>query len=482
MLDEGKPYDPAKLAEDRTALLNLYGGKGYQSVEIAVSQATAEEEGGGGGSVGVAIVYKIKEGSRHTISSIEVSGEARTGEDFIRRASGLKPGQPLTSEGLAIGQKQIYDTRIFRSVNIESEPEGEAGREPKGKGEGESENKPAAAGQILEKVRIEVREMPPLTLAYGLRYNSEEKLEGFGEIDFRSLFGDGRTGLFAFRRNARQSDLRFSLESSYLFGLHLNLLSTVYTKRDVRELFTADETGLTLQSRIKLPSKFDLSPLYRMNKIHIFDPGAVGPSPLEESVFVSEIGGLMVRDTRDDLLDPKRGSFLSLALTWSPEFLATQLPYVSAFGQFQNYLRFGPGLVWAAAARVGAAGAFGRELVAAKRFFAGGGNSVRGFKQDGVGPIDPLLGAPKGGAVVFVINQELRFPILGSVSGVIFYDAGNVYSTLRDVRVGDVRHGVGLGLRVRSPIGLVRADYGINPRPRPGENRGILYLSIGQAF
>lgn len=494
VLDEGKPYDPAKLAEDKTALLNLYTGKGYQDVEIAVSLAAADREGSGSevvkdvgkpdgsGSIGVAIVYKIKEGSRHAISSIEVSGETRTGENFIRMASGLKEGQPLTSEGLGIGQKQIYDTRIFRSVNMESEPESEAGKEPEGKGEGVSDNKPAAAGQVFEKVKIEVREMPPLTLAYGLRYNSEEKFEGFGELDFRSLFGEGRTGLFYFRRNARQSDLRFSLESSYLFGLHLNLLSTIYTKRDVRELFTADESGLTLQSRIQLPSKFELSPLYRMNKIRIFDPVGEGPSPIEESVFVSEIGGIVVRDTRDDLLDPKRGSFLSLALTWSPKFLATELPYVSVFGQFQNYLRFGPGLIWAAAARVGAADAFGRELVAAKRFFAGGGNSVRGFKQDGVGPIDPLSGAPKGGAVVFVINQELRFPILGILSGVVFYDAGNVYSTLRDVQVGDIRQGVGLGFRVRSPIGLIRADYGINLQPRSGEKSGVFYLSIGQAF
>jgi outer membrane protein assembly factor BamA len=219
-----------------------------------------------------------------------------------------------------------------------------------------------------------------------------------------------------------------------------------------------------------------------MNKIHTFDPGAVGPSPIEESVFISEIGGLVVRDTRDDLLDPKKGMFMSLALTWSPKFLASQMPYVSGFGQFQSYLRFGPGLVWAAAARVGAADAFGRPLVAAKRFFAGGGTSVRGFKQDGVGPIDPLWGAPAGGAVVLVINQELRFPILGLVSGVVFYDAGSVYWTLRDVRVGDIRQGLGLGLRLKSPIGLIRADYGFNLGPRPGEKRGVFYLSIGQAF
>jgi outer membrane translocation and assembly module TamA len=174
--------------------------------------------------------------------------------------------------------------------------------------------------------------------------------------------------------------------------------------------------------------------------------------------------------------------FLSLALTWSPEFLATQMPYVSGFGQFQSYLRFGPGLVWAAAVRIGATEAFGRKLVAARRFFAGGGNSIRGFKQDGVGPIDPLLGAPAGGEAVFVINQELRFPILGPVSGVVFYDAGNVYSILRDVRVGDIRQGLGLGLRWKSPIGLIRADYGANLRPRPGEKRGVFYLSIGQVF
>lgn len=479
LLGEGMPYDPAKLAEEKTALFNLYRGKGYQDIEVAVSLVPAEEEGGG---IGIAIVYKIKEGRRHTISSIEVSGETRTGKDFILKASGLKPGQTLTSEGLGIGQKRLYDTRVFRNVNIESAPEGAAGGKPEGKEEGGSENKAAAADRIPEKVRIEVWEMPPLTLSYGLRYNTEEKIEGFGELDFRSLFGEGRTGLFSFRRNSRQSDLRFALESSYLFGLRFNLLSTVYTKRDVHELFTADETGLTLQNRIKLSPKSDFSILYRMNKIHTFDPGAVGPSPIEESVFISEIGGLVVRDTRDDLLDPKRGLFLSLALTWSPEFLATQMPYVSGFGQFQSYLRFGPGLVWAAAVRIGATEAFGRKLVAARRFFAGGGNSIRGFKQDGVGPIDPLLGAPAGGEAVFVINQELRFPILGPVSGVVFYDAGNVYSILRDVRVGDIRQGLGLGLRWKSPIGLIRVDYGANLRPRPGEKRGVFYLSIGQAF
>jgi outer membrane protein assembly factor BamA len=494
---EGRPFDPGQVAEERTALLNLYRGRGYQSATVTASASATEAEGGGGediGDIAVAIVYTIDEGPRHTISAVDVEGERRTGERFIRGASGLKAGRPLTSEGLAMGQKRIYDTRIFRSVNIEGGGKGgEAAdrrrrRRRKGRewGRDAEEGERAAGGargadEVRERVGIEVREMPPVTLSYGLRYNSEEKIEGFGEIDLRSPFGDGLAGVLAYRRNARQSDLRFSVESNYILGVRFNLLSTVYTKRDVRELFTADDTGLTLQSRFDLPSKANFSALYRMNRIHTYDPLVPG-SAIEDKVFVSEIGGLLLRDTRDDLLDPRRGSFLSVAVTWSPEFLATGMPYVSVFGQYQNYHRFGPGLVWAAAARVGMADAFGRELVAAKRFFAGGGTSVRGFKQDGVGPVDPLLGVPAGGAAVVVVNQELRFPIFGPASGAVFYDLGAVYPTLREIRLGDVRHGMGVGLRMMSPVGLVRADYGFNPWPRPGEKRSVLYLSIGQAF
>ncbi|MFO7732521.1 MAG: translocation/assembly module TamB domain-containing protein [Candidatus Aminicenantes bacterium] len=472
-LREGQPFDPATVNVDRTALLNLYRGRGYQSAGVKASVAATEGEAGeadGNGSVGVAIVYKFDEGPRHVVSSVEVTGEGRTGEAYIRRAFGLKVDQPLTSGGLALGQKRIYDTRIFRSVNVDNEPEsGPDGAEQ-------------AGGEVRERISIEVREMPPVTLSYGLRYNSEVKLEGVGSVDLRSPFGEGLNGLLAARYNKRESDLRFSVESNYLFGARFNLLSTVYAKRDIRELFTADETGLTLQSRFDLPSKFELSALFRRNRIHQYDPAEPGTSPIEEKVFVSEIGGLLLRDTRNDLLDPRRGSFMSLALTWSPKFLASDMPYVSVFGQYQNYLRFGPGLVWAAAGRVGVAEAFDGELVAAKRFFAGGGNSVRGFEQDGVGPVDPLLGVPAGGQVVFVVNQELRFPIFGPASGAVFYDLGAVYPTLRDVNLGDLRHGMGLGLRMRSPVGLVRADYGFNLRPRPGERRSVFYLSIGQAF
>jgi outer membrane translocation and assembly module TamA len=65
---------------------------------------------------------------------------------------------------------------------------------------------------------------------------------------------------------------------------------------------------------------------------------------------------------------------------------------------------------------------------------------------------------------------------------VAFFDAGNIYSRLADFNPGRLRTGAGLGLRINTPLGLVRIDYGFNLKPRPGETKGAFFFSIGQAF
>ncbi|MCJ7587928.1 MAG: translocation/assembly module TamB domain-containing protein [Candidatus Aminicenantes bacterium] len=457
-LIEGRPFAPDRLPEDKTALHNLDRGRGFASTEIDAAAIPA-------GGDDLDLVFTIKEGTRHIAADFDVRGLVRTSRSFVLKTFGLKAGEPLSLDRLALGQKRLYDTGAFAGVSVFSLP-------PTGPETGENRT---------ETVVIEVREAPPLAATYGVRYNSEEKFEGFGEIGIRNLFGAGRSGLASYRQNARQRDMRLSFQSPSLFGLRLNLLSAFYSKRDIREYFTTDETGLTLQSSLRLPLQFSLSALYRLNKIHTFEPVPLGPFPFDISLFLSEVGAVLVRDTRDDLLDPRRGSFLSLALIYSPEFLGTELPYISAFGQFALNLSFGPGLVWASGLRVGLADAYDQVLIPSRRFYAGGGNSIRGFRQDRVGPIDPYLDMPEGGEAVLIFNQELRFPLLKPVSGAVFYDAGNVYPTVRDIRISEFRHSLGLGLRIAGPLGLLRVDYGFNLAPRPGESRGVFTISIGQA-
>ena len=83
---------------------------------------------------------------------------------------------------------------------------------------------------------------------------------------------------------------------------------------------------------------------------------------------------------------------------------------------------------------------------------------------------------------MLVVNNELRFPVSKMFDGVGFVDFGNVYPTVSDFSLANVRSAAGLGVRVRTPWFLLRLDYGFKLDRRPGESVGRLFFSIGQAF
>ena len=131
--------------------------------------------------------------------------------------------------------------------------------------------------------------------------------------------------------------------------------------------------------------------------------------------------------------------------------------------------------------RLGLARGFGGAVPFSERFFAGGSTTLRGFAQNAVGPIgsDNL---PTGGNAMLVVNNELRFPLVRIVDGVVFVDIGNVFPRVPDLSLTDLRESAGVGLRVRTPWFLLRGDYGFVLDRRPGERRSRFYFSIGQAF
>jgi outer membrane protein insertion porin family len=203
----------------------------------------------------------------------------------------------------------------------------------------------------------------------------------------------------------------------------------------------------------------------------------------------------MNRETRDDFLDATRGSFLSHGLQYAPAGIGSDIQFLRYYGQFFKYVPLSrpaeaplsggmmrPRWVYAGAARVGLArGLGGQQLIRTERFFAGGGTTLRGFAQNTLGPTD-FFGDPAGGNAVVLLNQELRFPAYGIFDGAGFVDVGNVFPTVRDFSLGNLRKTMGAGLRIRTPYFLIRLDYGFKLDRRPGERLGSFFFSIGQAF
>jgi outer membrane protein assembly factor BamA len=187
-------------------------------------------------------------------------------------------------------------------------------------------------------------------------------------------------------------------------------------------------------------------------------------------------------DTRDDPFNAATGWFHSSSLEYAPEGLGSDVRFVKYLAQQYYYRPLVSKLVFASAARIGVADGFGQNVIPSERFFAGGGNSVRGYREDSLGEVD-VFGVAEGGEALLELSEELRFPVYRWLGGVAFVDAGNVFPSPAEISFSDLKVGVGLGMRLDTPIVLLRVDYGVPLSPDVnGEKKGRWFFSIGQAF
>jgi outer membrane translocation and assembly module TamA len=153
------------------------------------------------------------------------------------------------------------------------------------------------------------------------------------------------------------------------------------------------------------------------------------------------------------------------------------------------YVPVGDRLVVATRARLGTlAAATDADLPFSERYFLGGSSSLRGWGRYEVAPL--VDGIPMGGRTMLDTSVEGRFAVRPSLGAVLFADAGNVWPGGWDFRLGDLRYAAGLGVRYRTRVGAVGADFGYQLNQIPGlqidgapqKRRWRLHFSVGRAF
>lgn len=201
--------------------------------------------------------------------------------------------------------------------------------------------------------------------------------------------------------------------------------------------------------------------------------------------YILAFPGSITLDGSDNLLDPTRGFRLTARI--SPEFSLREgrnFNYVRAQLDGSLYQPIGNTTVIAARLHFGSIVGANRGRVApSRRFYAGGGGSVRGFDFQRVGPKDPT-GAPTGGNSLTEASLEARFRMkaFGNDIGIVpFIDAGQVYQGTVP-SFDSLRVGAGVGLRYYTAFGPVRIDVATPITRDPGDPRIAFYVSIGQAF
>jgi outer membrane protein assembly factor BamA len=311
------------------------------------------------------------------------------------------------------------------------------------------------------------------------------------DLNVRNLFGRAVSAGIAGRFTRDFRAARAYTTAPAMFGLPI--VTNVFLSRSREQSggteagslrFVTDTTGLTLEQRVRPARKIEVSYGFTFERKHVFDPNA---DPLDVSpdtdikVNVGRLRWTTIVDTRNDLVDATKGWFHSSDFEHAPSALGSDLHFMKYLLQHRYYRILGP-VVLASSARLGFATAFEQTLIRSERFFAGGGNSVRGYADDELSPRDPFFGDAAGGNALLVLNQEVRFPIVKFLRGVGFVDAGRAFETAKLVRLSDLGVGTGFGLRVQTPVALIRVDFGVPLNGAVSPRRGRWFFSIGQAF
>jgi outer membrane protein insertion porin family len=230
-------------------------------------------------------------------------------------------------------------------------------------------------------------------------------------------------------------------------------------------------------------------------------------------VKISSLTPNLFIDRRDDPLDPTEGWSTALQTEYAfPLFLGAnqgEANFLKLFWQQTQYLSLGRAGILAGSLRLGAIEPFNGSILTedaqlvpdaslrnalvppSERFFGGGRTTHRAYARDELGILgqsldqDPSNGRliETGGNGLFLTNLDYRFPISGPMGGTVFLDAGNIWADWRDFDPDEIRLGVGLGLRYRSPIGPLRLEVGWKLDRQSHESTAPeFFLSFGNPF
>ena len=209
------------------------------------------------------------------------------------------------------------------------------------------------------------------------------------------------------------------------------------------------------------------------------DATRIASSP-RRTFFIGAFPTSLSYDGSNDLLDPSSGFRLGLRVSPEVSLQAGTFTYVRSQFDGSYYLPAGDKIVLAGRVRLGTIiGTRSNAIAPSRRFYSGGGGSVRGYGYQLIGPRD-AANDPIGGRSLteFAVEARVR---LGNFGVVPFLDGGNIY-TSSVPKFSKFRWGAGLGGRYYSSFGPIRIDVGTPINPQKGDPRITVFVSLGQAF
>jgi outer membrane protein insertion porin family len=429
------------------------------------------------------ITLAIIPGERTIISSVTFDGLSQVSEKVVLQYSRLEARTPYSATSINETKRSLLQSGLFSRVEIVATD--------------------GSLDSAKENLIVRVTERPLQTLEVGGGANSEFGIHVFGEAIDKSLFADGQSLALRLDSYVDNSSVASAggLGISQGFGsmryVNPSLLNSDFSLTEELRYQRQDTTTFEFnQDRVSLASYIYTTPqpgitlsaghTILLENLDSVNPGAVITDLDTGSVRLGFLSGIIAVDRRDDPLLPQSGYTFRLEPKVASSIFGSEGQFASLTARASTVLplnvlssRFSLGL----GAAAGFASYWGstQEIPISQRYYLGGRTTVRGFRENSLGPRSSD-GAVIGGDTMLMGKSQLQYLLDSSISSHIFFDSGTVFLRNADLSISEMRLSTGVGFRYLSPIGPLGIDIGHPLQERGGESSIRLHFSVGSDF
>jgi len=450
----GQPARAKVVADARQRLLEILADTGHPLAKVVDQSAVVDHA-----DDSLSVVLEIVSGEQARFGQLEIVGATSVEADYIEGFIPWREGEIFDRRKLNDARRRLLGTGLFAVVAFERP------------------NALDADGKLPVTVRVEERKHRSIGLAG--RWSTDQGFAVEASWEHRNLFGRQELLSLSAELGEIKQEFAAAFKKPHFLRRDQDLLANGALAHEDTDAFNGPLTRYFVGLQRKITKNWKIVAGIPIEFSNLSDlQGA-----RKFSLFGLEIRG--ERDTSNDRLDPNAGSRLRLSLK----------PYYGTGENRVNFLTGRLGLtgyhavddeeLYTLAARMKFGSIVGEStaaLPANKRFYAGGGSSIRGYRFQSVGPLG-TANTPLGGRSLFEVSAELRAKVTDTIGGVIFIDGGNVYDDELPDLSTDLQWAIGFGGRYFTTFGPIRLDFGFPINPRDGVDDFMqFYISIGQAF
>lgn len=412
------------------------------------------------------VLFSITPGNKSYIGHVHLQGYSFIPQAFITKHITFKEGQEFSQNALEETQQELFDQGLFSYVTIRALMD--------------------SAVNDLIPIEIQLKELPRWSIKAGLGYGTEDKVRISLLLKRLSFLGGARS-LTLKGQNSYFKPL--SLDAKFIqpdiWTKNLDFILNPYFSREREESYTVDRLGVALSFQKELSEKSSafISYAYGQDKV-ILKKTNLSDTELNRDALNPIKSGISIGyniNTSNHIFMPSHGWKSSILANYMGLGFNSQYHYYKLLADVSYYLPLAENLILATKLKGGLMEPTQGDVLTPieDRFLMGGAMSLRGWGRNQISPTNSE-DSKLGGNSMLEAGAELRFPLYSIFSGTAFMDVGNTWKNSFDFDLSDLHYDLGLGLRINTPVGPIRADVATPLF----ENifKAQFFLTIGHAF